>query len=57
MIYCYDEYLGGILQIPGRMIFAQRNYDMKRGLSCHQPAEEREDQDAVNIPPIIARNP
>ncbi|EFO2785368.1 hypothetical protein FCZ48_03370 [Escherichia coli] len=59
MTYDYGEYFeGGNSPLPGRIIFAQRNYDMKRGLSCHQPTErEREDQDAVKIPPIIARNP
>lgn len=41
----------------GKDNFAQRNYDMKRGHSYHQPAEKRENQDAVKIPPIIARNP
>ncbi|WP_241221056.1 hypothetical protein, partial [Escherichia coli] len=35
--------LGGNSPKPGRIIFAQRNYDMKRGHSYHQPAEkERE---------------
>ena len=43
MTYGYSEYFGGNSPKPGRIIFAQRNYDMKRGHRYHQPAEkERE---------------
>ena len=39
MTYGYSEYFGGNSPKPGRIIFAQRNYDMKRGHSSFEEVD------------------
>ena len=51
--------LGGEFSAPGEDDFCTEKlrYETRAQLSSARGKREREDQDAVKIPPIIARNP